>query len=46
MKAGFIAVAGSIGAGKSSLIGFLQDRFGIHPFYERNDEMIDEKQDE
>jgi deoxyadenosine/deoxycytidine kinase len=35
---GFIAVAGSIGAGKSSLIRFLQDRFGIHPFYERIDD--------
>lgn len=35
---GFIAVAGSIGAGKSSLIRFLQERFGIHPFYERIDD--------
>jgi len=34
----FVAVAGSIGAGKSSLIGFLQRRFGLHPFYERNEE--------
>jgi deoxyadenosine/deoxycytidine kinase len=34
----FIAVAGSIGAGKSSLIRFLQERFGLHPFYERNDD--------
>ncbi len=34
----FVAVAGSIGAGKSSLIGFLQRRFGMHPFYERNDD--------
>ncbi len=31
-------MAGSIGAGKSSLIGFLQERFGLHPFYERGDE--------
>lgn len=38
MKTRFIAVAGSIGAGKSSLIGFLRDRFGMHPFYERNDD--------
>jgi deoxyadenosine/deoxycytidine kinase len=38
MKTRFIAVAGSIGAGKSSLIGFLQERFGLHPFYERNDD--------
>jgi deoxyadenosine/deoxycytidine kinase len=37
-KSGFIAVAGSIGAGKSSLIRFLQERFGIHPFYERIDD--------
>lgn len=34
----FVAVAGSIGAGKSSLIRFLQQRFGLHPFYERNDD--------
>jgi len=34
----FVAVAGSIGAGKSSLIGFLRERFGLHPFYERGDE--------
>ena len=34
----FVAVAGSIGAGKSSLIGFLQRRFGLHPYYERNEE--------
>ncbi|HEY6000994.1 MAG TPA: deoxynucleoside kinase [bacterium] len=34
----FIAVAGSIGAGKSSLIRFLQERFGMHPFYEKNDD--------
>jgi deoxyadenosine/deoxycytidine kinase len=31
-------VAGSIGAGKSSLIAFLQERFGLLPFYERNEE--------
>ena len=34
----FIAVAGSIGAGKSSLIRFLESRFGLHPFYEHNEE--------
>jgi deoxyadenosine/deoxycytidine kinase len=33
----FIAVAGSIGAGKSSLISFLHSRFGLVPFYEKND---------
>ena len=38
VKTTFIAVAGSIGAGKSSLIRFLQERFGMHPFYERNDD--------
>jgi deoxyadenosine/deoxycytidine kinase len=34
----FIAVAGSIGAGKSSLITFLLGHFGLVPFYEKNDE--------
>lgn len=37
-RATFVAVAGSIGAGKTSLIRFLQERFGLHPFYERVDE--------
>ena len=37
-RSGFIAVAGSIGAGKSSLIRFLQERFGMLPFYEKNDD--------
>jgi len=32
----FIAVAGGIGAGKSSLIDFLQKHFGLIPFYEQN----------
>ena len=32
----FIAVAGGIGAGKSSLISFLQKHFGLTPFYEQN----------
>lgn len=34
----FIAVAGTIGAGKSSLISFLQKHFGFIPFYEKNDD--------
>src|SRR5512136_3151583 len=38
VKTRFIAVAGSIGSGKSSLIRFLQERFGMHPFYEKNDD--------
>jgi len=38
VKPRFIAVAGSIGSGKSTLIGFLQQRFGMHPFYERNED--------
>jgi len=33
-----MAVAGSIGAGKSSLITFLHSHFGLVPFYEKNDE--------
>ncbi|MBN1947020.1 MAG: deoxynucleoside kinase [Bradymonadales bacterium] len=34
MSARFIAVAGNIGAGKSTLVGFLEDRFGLTPLYE------------
>ena len=34
----FVAVAGSIGAGKSSLIDFLKGHYGLKPFYEGNDE--------
>jgi deoxyadenosine/deoxycytidine kinase len=34
----FIAVAGGIGAGKSSLSSFLQRHFGLLPFYEGNDD--------
>lgn len=34
----FIAVAGGIGAGKSSFIDFLREHHGLVPFYERNDE--------
>lgn len=33
-----IAIAGNIGAGKSSLVEFLTDTYGIEPFYEPNDE--------
>jgi deoxyadenosine/deoxycytidine kinase len=33
-----IAIAGNIGAGKSSLVGFLTESYGIEPFYEPNDE--------
>ena len=33
----FVAIAGNIGAGKSTLTAFLASRFGIRPFYEPND---------
>ena len=33
-----IAIAGNIGAGKSSLVEFLSRTYGIEPFYEPNDE--------
>ena len=33
----FIAVAGNIGAGKSTFVEFLERRFGIKPFYEPNE---------
>lgn len=33
----FVAIAGNIGAGKSTLTSFLEARFGIQPFYEPND---------
>ncbi len=33
-----IAIAGNIGAGKSSLVEFLTCSYGIEPFYEPNDE--------
>ncbi|MBM4344304.1 MAG: deoxynucleoside kinase [Deltaproteobacteria bacterium] len=36
-QARFVAVAGNIGAGKSTLTAFLASRFGIQPFYEPND---------
>ncbi len=33
-----IAIAGNIGAGKSSLLAFLHQTYGIEPFFEPNDE--------
>jgi deoxyadenosine/deoxycytidine kinase len=33
----YIAVAGSIGAGKSSIVDFLSQRFDIQPFFEPNE---------
>lgn len=33
-----IAIAGNIGSGKSSLVGFLSRTYDIKPFYEPNDE--------
>lgn len=33
-----IAIAGNIGAGKSSLVEFLEQTYGISPFFEPNDE--------
>lgn len=38
MTARFIAVAGNIGAGKSTMVGFMSRRFGLHPLYEPVDE--------
>jgi deoxyadenosine/deoxycytidine kinase len=34
----FVAIAGNIGAGKSTLTGMLSDAFGWEPFYEANAE--------
>jgi deoxyadenosine/deoxycytidine kinase len=34
----FIAIAGNIGAGKSSLLEFLTSSYDVEPFYEPNDE--------
>ena len=36
-RARFVAVAGNIGAGKSTLTALLESKFGIRPFYEPND---------
>lgn len=33
----YIAVAGNIGAGKSTLVDFLRQRFGLTPFFEPNE---------
>ena len=38
MPARFIAIAGNIGAGKSTMVGFLSRKFGLHPLYEPVDE--------
>lgn len=38
MTARFIAVAGNIGAGKSTLVRFLSRRFGLEPLYEPVDD--------
>jgi deoxyadenosine/deoxycytidine kinase len=34
----YIAVAGNMGVGKSSLVAFLCRQYGLHPFYEPNEE--------
>ncbi len=34
----YVAVAGTIGAGKTSLVQWLVKRYGLEPFYEPNDE--------
>ena len=36
-RARFVAIAGNIGAGKSTLTAFLESNFQIKPFYEPND---------
>ena len=38
MTARFIAIAGNIGAGKSTMVGFLSRKFGLHPLYEPVDD--------
>lgn len=38
MPARFIAIAGNIGAGKSTMVSFMSKRFGLHPLYEPVDE--------
>jgi deoxyadenosine/deoxycytidine kinase len=34
----YVAVAGTIGAGKSSLVAWLEKNYGLRPFYEPNEE--------
>jgi len=34
----YVAVAGTIGAGKTSLVGWLVKRYGLEPFYEPNEQ--------
>lgn len=34
----YVAVAGNIGAGKSSIVEFLTDKYGIEPFFEPNEQ--------
>jgi len=38
MGARYVAIAGNIGAGKSSMVGFLSKRFGLRPLYEPVDD--------
>lgn len=38
MSARYVAVAGNIGAGKSTLVNFLSNRFGLRPLYEPVDD--------
>ncbi|MBN1282322.1 MAG: deoxynucleoside kinase [Proteobacteria bacterium] len=38
MAARYIAVAGNMGSGKSSLVKFLCEHFGLKPFFEPNDQ--------
>ncbi len=38
MPARFIAIAGNIGAGKSTMVGFLSRKFGLLPLYEPVDD--------
>lgn len=38
MTARFIAIAGNIGAGKSTMVGFMSQKFGLHPLYEPVDD--------
>ncbi len=38
MTARFIAIAGNIGAGKSTMVGFMSQKFNLHPLYEPVDD--------